>query len=474
MTDSAAISALKKIGGSAGCLTDPARKASFLHDMRGAVSGSASAVLRPASTEQLSRMIKVCAEHNVSMVPHGGNTGTMGGNIPDDSGEQVVISLGRMNRIRDMDIQNFTMTVEAGCILQAVQAAAEQADLLFPLSLAAQGSCQIGGNLSTNAGGSNVLRYGSARDLVLGIEAVLPDGRIWNGLRGLRKDNTGYDLKQLFLGAEGTLGVVTAAVLKLFPQPQHKSVAIAAVRDPAAGVELLGHLRACTGDLVSGLEYMHGSVVEMAQQHVANVRSPLSGYEHLVLLEVSGGSPETDLEAGTEQALSSAFDEKLLEDAVVASNVAQQRQFWHLRESLPEAQMRQGSRIIFDVSTPVSAMPEFLEQGAQRVHGVHESVRVSPFGHLGDGNIHFNLLQPADLSREAFLALTPQFTEQVNNLIDELHGSFSAEHGIGRLKCGTLVRYRDKIELDIMRSLKSALDPSNLMNPGVILEPAPA
>ena len=465
---------LSDIGGSAGCLTDPERMAPFLHDMRGVVSGSASAVLCPVSTEQLSRMIKACAENNVSMVPHGGNTGTMGGNIPDDTGEQVVISLGRMNRIREIDVHNFTMTVEAGCILQAVQAAAEEADLLFPLSLAAQGSCQIGGNLSTNAGGSNVLRYGSARDLVLGIEAVLPDGRIWEGLRALRKDNTGYDLKQLFLGAEGTLGVVTAAVLKLFPQPQHKSVAIAAVRDPAAGVELLGHLRACTGDLVSGLEYMHGSAVAMAQQYVPHVRSPLDGYDHLVLVEVSGGNPETDLAAVTEQALSSAFDKKLLEDAVVASSLAQQRQFWQLRESLPEAQMRQGSRIIFDVSTSVAAMPDFLKRGTQRVREIHDTVCVSPFGHLGDGNIHFNLLQPADLSREAFLALTPTFTERINSLIYELHGSFSAEHGIGRLKRGTLTRYRDRTEIDLMRSVKSALDPYNLMNPGVILEPAPS
>lgn len=471
--DTQTLTSLKDIGGEAGCIIDPERMAPYMHDVRGVAAGCAAAVLRPASTDEVSRMVRVCGERGIAMVPHGGNTGYMGGSIPDDSGRQVVISLARLNRIRELDARNFTLTAEAGCILENLHKAAEEAERLFPLSLGAQGSCQIGGNLSTNAGGTNVLRYGNARDLVLGLEVVLPDGRVWHGLRGLRKDNTGYNLKQLFLGAEGTLGIITAAVLKLFPLPRHTAVAMAAVHDPAAAVDLLTHLRASTGDLVSGFEYMHSSVLEMARKHLPDTPPPLAGYEHVVLLEISGGSPEMDLDEMTEQALAAAFEQGWVLDAMVATSLAQQNQFWHIREHLPEAQKREGERILFDVSVPVSAVPEFLERAAGLVHAVREDVLVSPFGHVGDGNIHFDLVQPAALSREDFLALSPAITDAVNDLIAELGGSFSAEHGIGRIKLGSLARYRDPVEIELMRRIKEALDPHGLMNPGKIL-PEPA
>ena len=470
--DPQTLSQLKDIGGDAGCLSEPDQMEPFVHDVRGAAAGRAGVVLRPASTEDAARMVRVCTEHGVSMVPHGGNTGYMGASIPDGSGRQAVVSLARLNRIRELDARNFTITVEAGCILEHIQRAAEEAERLFPLTLGAQGSCQIGGNLSTNAGGTNVLRYGNARELVLGLEVVLPDGRVWNGLRGLRKDNTGYNLKQLFLGAEGTLGIITAAVLKLFPPPQHTAVAMVAVRDPAAAVDLLSHLRASTGDLVSGFEYMHGSALEMARRNLPGTELPLPGHEHTVLVEVSGASPDTDLDDVTERALAAAFEQGWVLDAVVASSLAQQRDFWQLREHLPEAQMREGARILFDVSVPVSAVPEFLERGRAIAHSVDEDILVSPFGHVGDGNIHFDLVQPSAMARDDFLALSPTVSERINGLIAELGGSFSAEHGIGRGKRETLARYRDPVEIELMRSIKSALDPRNLMNPGVLLPDA--
>ncbi len=462
-------SELKEIGGDAAFLTEPERMAPYVQDVRGVASGRAAAVLRPANTDQVSRMVALCTQNGIAVVPHGGNTGYMGGSIPDDSGDQVVISLERMNRIRELDARNFTLVAEAGCILQNIQQAAEDADRLFPLSLAAQGSCQIGGNLSTNAGGTNVLRYGNARDLVLGLEVVLPDGRVWNGLRTLRKDNTGYNLKQLFLGAEGTLGIITAAALKLFPRPRHTATAMVAVPDPSAAVDLLAHLRASSGDLVSGFEYIHGSSIQMVKRHLPGSEPPMAEYDHVVLVELSGGGPSTDLSSVLEEALGEAFEQEWVLDAAIAASIAQQKQFWDVREHLPEAQMREGARILFDVSVPVSSVPEFLERATRLVNEQHPEVVVSPFGHVGDGNIHFDLVQPEGMDREAFLALGPGITDQVNELIAELDGSFSAEHGIGRIKRETLARYRDPVEIELMRSLKRAIDPFDLMNPGKLL-----
>lgn len=463
------LAALKEIGGENAFLSEPERMAPYVQDVRGAARGRAAAVLRPANTDQVARMVAACARDGIAVVPHGGNTGYMGGSIPDDSGEQVIISLERMNRIRSLDPRNFTLVAEAGCILHNIQHAAEEADRLFPLSLAAQGSCQIGGNLSTNAGGTNVLRYGNARDLVLGLEVVLPDGRVWDGLRTLRKDNTGYDLKQLFLGAEGTLGIITAAALKLFPRPQHRATAMVALPGPAAAVDLLAHLRARSGDLVSGFEYIHGSSLQMVKRNLPGSEPPLADYEHVVLVELSGGGPGSDLNSVLEEALGEAFEQEWVLDAAIAVSLAQQQQFWDVREHLPEAQMREGARILFDVSVPVSSVPEFLQRATRLINDAHPNVVVSPFGHVGDGNIHFDLVQPSDMDKEAFMALSPDVTEQVNELIAELGGSFSAEHGIGRVKRETLARYRDPLEIELMRSIKRALDPSDRMNPGKLL-----
>ena len=456
--------------GPVGFIDDPEACARYLVDERQLYQGASSAVLRPASTEEVSKAVTLCAEYGVCVVPQGGNTGYMGGAVPGLEGHpSLLLSLSRMNRVRTLDASNFSMVVEAGCILAELQSVAEDANRLLPLSLAAEGSCQIGGNLATNAGGVQVLRYGNAKDLVLGLEVVLPDGRVWNGLRQLRKDNTGYDLKQLFLGSEGTLGIITAAALKLFPAPRATCTFIAAVQDVASATSLLARMRDASSDAVTSFEYIHRNCIDLVLEYIADVRDPFDEpYEHYALVELTSGGDQGQLQTLVEQALESSFDNGETLDAVVASNVAQSRALWRLRETIPEAQKHAGGCIKHDVSVQVSKVAEFLSRATPLSEQLIDNVRVVPFGHMGDGNVHFNLTQPEGADAKAFLAHTETITRAIHDLVAEMDGSFSAEHGIGRLKRDELERYRDPLDLEIMQAMKSALDPRGILNPGVI------
>lgn len=442
-----------------------------LQEMRGLYLGDAPCVVKPASTEEVAAVVKICAAHGMAIVPQGGNTGLVGGGIPITSDKAIVLSLSRMNRIRNIDAANYTMTVEAGCILQNIQAAADEADRLFPLSLGAEGTCQIGGNLSTNAGGINVLRYGNARDLVLGLEVVLPDGQIWNGLRALRKDNTGYDLKHLFVGGEGTLGIITAAVLKLFAKPRDRVTAFAAVPSPAAAVELLGRCRTISGEAVSSFELIPRIGVESSVKHVAGVTDPLEqAYDWYVLVDLVAGIEDGSLQETMMTVLEGAFEEELVLDATVAASEGQAAALWRIREAMVEAQKHEGGSIKHDVSVPISSVPEFLERAMAAVTARIPGIRPVPFGHIGDGNIHFNLSQPVGADKAAYIARWDEMNEIVHDIVVELGGSISAEHGIGRLKVASNAHYKSSVEIDLMKKVKAALDPAGIMNPHKVVD----
>jgi len=445
---------LADIVGAAHVLTAAADMKPYLTDWRRQYSGPAECVVRPASTAEVSKVVMLCAREGVAVVPQGGNTGLVGGSVPTGTRRELVLSLGRMNRIRSLDLLNDTATVEAGCILAAVQAAAADAGRLFPLSLAAEGSCQIGGNLSTNAGGVNVLRYGTAREQVLGLEVVLPDGRIWDGLRGLRKDNTGYDLKQLFLGAEGTLGVITAAVLRLYPKPTASATGWIALASPAQAVELLATLRGRIGERISAFELVSRNSLEAVLTHVPDTRDPL-GVAHpwYVLAEFGDSGTNEDLLERLAQALDG-------HEAVLAQSVEQARALWRLRESIPEAQF---SNVKHDISVPVSRIPEFLEIADGGLRRSFPDAQIFCFGHVGDGNLHYNI-GPASLipRRDAVNRI-------VYDAVARLGGSISAEHGLGQLKRDAIRGQKSPLEMELMRALKSALDPKGLMNPGKVL-----
>jgi FAD/FMN-containing dehydrogenase len=461
---------LREVVGAGGYLEDPADTGPYLTDWRRLYTGVTPMVLRPRTTEEVSRLVAICATARIGIVPQGGNTGMMAGAVPDADGAQVVISLARMNRIRDLDTLDFTLTVDAGCVLSQVRDAARDADRLFPLSLAAEGSCQIGGNLATNAGGTAVLRYGNARDLVLGLEVVLPDGRVWNGLRRLRKDNTGYDLHQLFLGSEGTLGIITGAVLKLFPLPRETATSLAVVRDPQAATRLLARARETGGDDVVTFEYLGRGCLDLVFEHVAGCDDPFDRrHEHYVLMELA--SPRTDSGVGdaAQAILAEAMDSGAVTDAVIAASGSQAAALWRLRESVPEANSLTGACIRHDVSVSVSRVAEFLAAGSKLAAEACPGVRLSSFGHLGDGNVHFNLVCPPGLAPDAFLAMAPELTRRIHDLVVSMDGSFSAEHGIGRLKRQEMSRYRGGVELDLMRAVKRALDPEGVMNPGKVI-----
>ena len=445
--------------------------APFVADQRGRYLGRTPFVVRPADTAEVAEVVRLCVAARVPMVPQGGNTGLVGGSIPFEAGEEVVISLGRMNQVRALDAANFTITVEAGCILQQVQAAAEAADRLFPLSLGAEGTCQIGGNLSTNAGGVHVLRYGNTRDLTLGLEVVLPDGQVWDGLRGLRKDNTGYDLKQLFVGGEGTLGIITAAVLKLFPRPRRTAVAFVGLAEVEAALALLGRCREASGDALTAFELIPRLGLDFALKHVARTVDPLAG-EHpwYLLIEAASGRDDDDLRGAMEDVLMTAIEDGLAQDATVARNEAQAKSFWHIREAIVEAQKHEGGSIKHDVSVPVSAVPALLAEALPLVEKMLPGVRPIPFGHVGDGNIHLNLSQPEDVDREAFLARWDEVNHAVHDLVAALGGSISAEHGLGRMKRDEAAERKPAVEIAMMRAVKRALDPHNLMNPGKVVE----
>jgi FAD/FMN-containing dehydrogenase len=444
--------------------------APYLHEWRGRFDGGALAVLRPASTEQVAALVRAARWERIQIVPQGGNTGLVGGSISYPGERAIVLSLQRLDRIRDLDALNYTATVEAGCVLARVQAAAETADRLFPLSLGAEGSCTIGGVVSTNAGGIMTIRYGNMRELVLGIEAVLADGRIWNGLRRLRKDNTGYDLKQLFIGGEGTLGVVTAAVLKLFPRPREVETAFVAVPDPAAAIGLLSRLRTATGDALSGFELIPRIGLDFALRHIAGTVDPLAHrYPWYVLVEATAGTASGTLRAALEASLGEAAEAGLVGDATLADSEARRKALWFVREAIVEAQRFEGGSIKHDVSVPISRIAEFVTQATAAVEAALPGIRPVPFGHVGDGNIHFNLTQPAGADGAAYLARWEEFNRIVHDIVLSLGGSVSAEHGIGRFKRDEMRRIKSEVELDLMRRVKAALDPDDLMNPGALL-----
>lgn len=467
------LDAVRAIVGRAGVLTNPDDMVPYLEDQRGLYTSRARFVVRPGCTEEVAAVVRLCAQAGIGLVPQGGNTGLVGGSVPDDSGEQILLSLSRMNQVRSVDPLNYTLVVEAGCVLIEVQRAADEAGLLFPLSLASEGSCQIGGNLSTNAGGTAVLRYGNARDLVLGLEVVLASGEVWNGLRTLRKDNTGYDLKQLFLGSEGTLGIITAAALKLFPKPIEQCTAIAAIESPAAATALLAWLRDAHGDAVTTYEYMERLCLDMVFEKIPGTREPLQQtYRHYLLIELGAPSAASDIQDRFEATLASAFEQGLVLDASVASSGAQREAFWRLRESIPEATKLAGAVIKHDVAVALTDVSRFIDLGIAAVREAIPSVKVIVFGHLGDGNLHFNLNQPDDMSAEDFLAHSARVSQAVHDLAVDFQGSFSAEHGIGRVKRGAMERYKSPVELQLMRTLKHALDPNGLLNPGKVIPQA--
>ena len=457
---------LRRIASADLVLTADDDVASYCTDWRGRYTGRPLCVVLPANSEEVAAIVRACAQARVPIVPQGGNTGLVGGATP--RGGEVLVSLKRLNRIRAVDAGNNAITVEAGCTLHAVQQAAAAVDRLFPLSLASEGSATIGGNLSTNAGGVQVLRYGNARELTLGLEVVLPDGRLWSGLRALRKDNTGYDLKHLFIGAEGTLGLITAATLKLFPQPQTMATAWLAVPYPAAAVQLLGFIRKVAGEALTAFELVGRSALELVLQHIPAARNPLVGKHHwYVLLEIADFHDSRV--ARLEAVLQEAMMEKLVGDAAIATSEAQRMALWALRENISEAQRIEGFSIKHDIAVPVSRIPEFIERAEAALHTEFPAVRIVCFGHIGDGNLHYNLSQPAAGSNEEFIARTAAVNRIVHDLVHELGGSISAEHGLGQLKRDEVVRYKSDVEMDLMHAVKRALDPQNLMNPGKVL-----
>ena len=462
------VEALAAIVGAQQVLTSPDDVVPFCTDWRGRYSGAALCVVRPADTQQVAAVVAACAQAGVAIVPQGGNTGLVGGATP--CGGEVLLSLTRLRRIRAVDADNATITVDAGCPLQVVQEAAAAAGFLFPLSLAAEGTATIGGNLSTNAGGVQVLRYGNARDLVLGLEVVLADGRVWDGLRGLRKDNTGYDLKHLFIGAEGTLGLITAAVLKLFPLPRTRLTAWAAVADPAAAVTLLRRLRAGCGERLSAFEIVGRPALDLVLEHIPDARDPLTArHEWLTLIELSDSDADADLDASFERVLAAEMEAGRVRDVAVAGSEAQARSLWALRENISEAQKREGISIKHDVSVPVSRIAEFIRRADAALAEAFPGVRVVCFGHIGDGNLHYNQSKAAAQDNAAFIAQTAAVNRLVHDLVAELGGSISAEHGLGQLKREEVRRYKSATELEMMRAVKRALDPRGLMNPGKVL-----
>jgi len=466
----AALERIREALGPAGCVDDGETAAPMLVDHRGRYRGEAALVVRPGSTGEVAEVVRICAAAGIPVVPQGGNTGLVGGSVPDADGAAVLLSLARLDRVRDLDAANFTVTVEAGCVLADVQAAAADAGLLFPLSLAAEGSCQIGGNLATNAGGTAVLRYGNARDLVLGLEVVLASGEVWNGLRRLRKDNTGYDLKQVFLGSEGTLGIITAAVLKLFPRPRQTATAFAAVTDPAAATRLLARFRSHAGEEITTFEYLDRVSLELVLEHVPDARDPLEArHDHHMLVELRSARDGDDLTAAMERALAEGYEAGEVVDAVIAASEAQRAALWRIRESVPEAERAAGAAIKHDVSVAVSRVPELLVRGRETMLERVPGAVVVAFGHLGDGNVHFNLIQPAAADPAEFLERTAEINRAVHDLVTSMDGSFSAEHGVGRLKRDDVRRYKPEVEVAMMRALKSALDPDNVLNPGKVI-----
>lgn len=448
-------------------ITDANDLASHLIEGRGLYHGRTAMMLKPGSTAEVAAILKLANETRTAIVPQGGNTGLVGGQIPFDG--ELILSLQRLDSIREVDAQSNTMTVEAGVVLQKAQDAAAAVDRLFPLSLGSEGSCTIGGNLSSNAGGTGALAYGIARELMVGVEVVLADGRVMNLLRKLKKDNTGYDLRHLFVGAEGTLGVITAAVLKLFPRPRAVETAWLGVPSPEAAVKLLNLAQSQLAGTVTGFELMVRGIIEFALKHGHNVRDPLSGsHPWYVLMEVSSQQTE-GLRDNLEEFLGNAIEQELVSDATLAANLDQANSFWHMRHTLTEVQKPEGGSIKHDVSVPVAAIPAFLAEASEAVVKLIPGSRPVPFGHLGDGNIHYNVSQPVGADKDAFLARWKDVNAVVDKIVLQHHGSISAEHGIGKLKRDSLPMVKDPVALSLMRDIKSLLDPNGILNPGKVL-----
>ena len=461
---------IANVVGPRGVITDAADMAPYLIDQRKDYMGRTPMVVRPAATAEVAEVLKICNESATPVVPQGGNTGLCGAATPHETGDEVLISLTRMNRVREVDALNYALTAEAGVILADIQKAAADADRLFPLSLGGEGSARIGGNLSTNAGGTGVLRYGNARDLTLGLEVVLADGRVLDLLSGLRKDNTGYDLKHLFIGAEGTLGIITAAVLKLYPHPRDVQTAFVAIPDCTAAIELLSRARTLSDDKVTAFEWMARIGIDFVLRHIPDTRDPLAAvHDEYLLIELTSGHESGALRENLETILADAMADGLVIDAAIAESRAQAADFWRLRETLPDAQQLEGRGIKHDISVPVSRVPDFLRQANPALEAAAPGARICAFGHVGDGNLHYNLCQPVGGDGSAFLAGKAEINRIVHDIATALRGSISAEHGIGQLKRGELKHYKSPVALELMRSLKAALDPNNIMNPGKIL-----
>ena len=467
---SATLNELKAAAGTGSWFDTPEDMAPYLVDFRRLYRGATPLVLLPRTVDEVSRILAICHREEVAVVPCGGNTGYCGAATPDGSGTQIVLSMRRLNRVRLLDAPNYSMMIETGSTLAEAQAAARAADRLFPLRLGSEGTAQIGGNLSTNAGGTAVLRYGMMRDLVLGLEVVLADGRVMSGLKSLRKDNTGYDVKSLFIGAEGTLGVITAASLKLFPLPAATATALVGLDSPHAALGLLGRLRTAAGEQVSTFELMPRNAVELTVKHVAGVANPLSqGTGWYVLLELTSPNPKQDLATVLTDELQRAAADGMVRDAMIAASIAQSQAMWKLRESVPEAQRHHGASLKHDVSVPVSSVPRLIEEGAALVRRFAPEGEVLSYGHLGDGNLHFNVSQRPGSDTQVFLSRGKPLEKAIFDLVEDLGGSISAEHGIGRLKAEEFASRADPVELALMRDLKRALDPKGIMNPGKVL-----
>lgn len=460
------LEALKRIVGENGWTDAPDRLAPQLAEWRGTWVGKTPLMLMPSSTQQVASLVAECARQRIGIVPQGGNTGLCGGAIPDQSGTQILLSLSRMNRLRSVSPDNFSMIAEAGCVLADLQRAASEAGRVFPLSLAAEGSCQIGGNLSTNAGGINVLRYGTARDQVLGLEVVLPDGSVINALRELRKDTAGYDVKQLFIGSEGTLGIITAAALRLYPALPGIRTAMLAIDSPQRAIELLAFLREHSLDQLQAFELLSDTAMQFVLQYLDDARPPFSETsDWYVLLDIAcnPGSSAVD------ELLMLALEKSLVKDAVVAKNDREREQLWRIRHAVSAAQKQAGASLKHDVSVPVNAVGRFIEAATLAVEGECNGARVVAFGHVGDGNIHFNVSQPPGWQAARFLEARERIANRVYDIVAGFGGSFSAEHGVGVLKKAALAHYRGAAEYALMRTLKASLDPDNIMNPGKVL-----
>ncbi|ANN79472.1 FAD-binding oxidoreductase [Bordetella flabilis] len=467
--DTELIRRLGHVVGDAGLVLGEAEQAPYVEDWLRKWRGRTPVVVRPRNTTEVSAVMRLCRQTGTPVVPQGGNTGMSGGAAPDDSGAQVILSLNRMRRIREVDAVNNTITVDAGVLLADVQRAAREAGRFFPLSLGAEGSCTIGGNLATNAGGTAVLRYGNTRELALGLEVVLPDGRVWSGLRGLRKDNTGYDLRGLFIGSEGTLGVITGAVLKLYALARGRVTAWVGVDTPGAVVGLLSHMQALCGERLTAFEMMSAHCLDLVQAHVSGAVQPLDGrHRYYALVELSDTAPEALTEL-LEQGLAQAMEAGLADDAVIAASETQSQALWRLREGISQAQVRAGKAVKHDIALPISRLAAFIEEADAALAEDFAGLPIVNFGHVGDGNLHYNVLLPLDVAAAEYGRLTAALNRRVHDLVAQRGGSISAEHGVGQLRRDELRRYKSTVEMDLMLLIKRALDPDQLMNPGKLL-----